>query len=116
MNKLMLRKNWVYFLILFTIGSIVYGIYNDNRRKQLFKNSLIVKGILLEEIHESVRTAHGKFYFFVNHKKVKLKEYSYFSHLKKGDTVLIEYAVEDPTVARVIDKYYMKKYKNLNRN
>ncbi len=115
MNKLMLKKNWVYFLILFTIGGICYGIYYDNRRNNLFKKSSIVKGILFEETHESVRTAHGQFYFFINHKKVKLKEYSFFSHLKKGDTVLIEYAIEDPTVARVKDKYFMRKYKHLKR-
>ena len=31
--------------------------------------------------------------------------------LKKGDTVLIKYSIEDPSVAEVIDFCYMKKHK-----
>jgi hypothetical protein len=31
--------------------------------------------------------------------------------LEIGDTVLIKYSVEDPEVAVMVDKYYMKKYK-----
>jgi hypothetical protein len=30
--------------------------------------------------------------------------------MKIGDSVLIEYAIQDPSVARVKDFYYMKKY------
>lgn len=107
-----LRKYWIIIFVILTIFGISYNIYNNNRRNKLFKNSKIVKGILIKEIHESVRNANGEFYFFVNRKKIKMKEYSYFSHLKTGNTVLIEYAIEDPSVARVKDKYYMKKFNN----
>jgi hypothetical protein len=30
-----------------------------------------------------------------------------------GDSVLIEYAIQDPSIARVVDRYFMKKYRYL---
>jgi hypothetical protein len=111
-----LKKYWIYIFVFITIIGISYNIYNDNRRENLFMNSNVTKGILIEEIHESVRTTHGEFNFYVKKNKIKLKEYSYFSHLKKGDTVLIEYSIADPKVARVKDKYYMKKFSYIKKN
>jgi hypothetical protein len=46
-------------------------------------------------------------------KKIQFDYIGDFSFLKIGDTVLIEYAKDDPTVAKVKDRYYMKKYNYL---
>lgn len=35
--------------------------------------------------------------------------------MKKGNTVLIMYSLKQPEIAKVIDKYYMNKYKHLKQ-
>jgi hypothetical protein len=51
------------------------------------------------------------FYFEHNHRKILLEELGKYDFLKKGDTVLIKYSLEDPSIAEVIDFCYMKKHK-----
>lgn len=65
---------------------------------------------------EGVRqTATGTYKYLVNGRKYEYEENRNFNDLSIGDTVLIEYSIEDPSVARVVDKYYMQKYKNLKQ-
>jgi hypothetical protein len=107
------RKNaggiWgvLFFLVL------LYGMLREDRRMKLFQNTEVTYGFLIEEDHGSAKFRYGKFYFFVKNKRFDVEERDYFTELSKGDTVLIEYAIKDPSVARVNDKYYMQKYKYL---
>jgi hypothetical protein len=107
------NKFLIVCLVCFIFIGLTYNIYNDHKRQKLFQNSKNTIGILIEESHSSQKFLVGYFYYYVGKKKFKIREKQNFSHLKKGDTVLIRYAVEDPSVARVIDKYYMQKYKHL---
>ena len=113
--KEFIKKYWITFLVIFTVLGLSYNIYNDKRRDKLLKKSNYAKGILIEEKHESASFRHGKFYFYVKGMKIIIKDFSYYNHLKIGDTVLIEYAIEDPTVAIVKDKYYMKKFNYMKK-
>lgn len=36
---------------------------------------------------------------------------TYFWYLKEGDTVLLKYSIEDPSIGEVIDPCYMQKHK-----
>lgn len=51
------------------------------------------------------------FNFYVQRTKYKIEKHGRFNFLQKGDTVLIEYSIEDPSVGKVIDFCYMKKHK-----
>ena len=107
------RKNaGVIWGVLFFLA-LLYGMLREDRRMKLFQNTEVTYGFLIEEHHGSANFRYGKFYFFVKNKRFDIKEWHYFTELSKGDTVLIEYAIEDPSVARVKDKYYMQKYKQL---
>lgn len=81
----------------------------------MFQKTNTTLAILIEEHHGSERFRNGRFYFFVNKERFEIKEFRNFKELTKGDTVLIEYSVEDPSVARVVDKYYMKRYRHLKK-
>ncbi|MCC6700891.1 MAG: hypothetical protein IT221_05165 [Fluviicola sp.] len=107
------KKYWTAGLVLFIFFVLLYSMLKENSREKLFQKSNTTFAVLIEEYHESERFRNGRFYFFVNKRRFEIKEFRNFKELSKGDTVLIEYAVEDPSVARVVDKYYMKKYKHL---
>ncbi len=54
-------------------------------------------------------------YYWVDNKKRILKNHLNLDFMKLGDTLLIEYSTKDKDIARVIDKYYMMKYKKLRK-
>jgi hypothetical protein len=56
-------------------------------------------------------TSNGDFEFKIKNKKYTFNDSGDYTFLKIGDSVLIEYSLKDPSVARVIDKCYMQKYK-----
>lgn len=88
------RKNaGVIWGVLFFLA-LLYGMLREDRRMKLFQNTEVTYGFLIEEYHGSAKFKHGKFYFFVNNKRFDVEEGDYFTELSKGDTVLIEYAIE----------------------
>lgn len=105
-----LYKNWVMVLWIIIFFAILFNFLNVNRRTKKLQKSKFTVGILIKEYHESLRFLNGEFFFFVKGKKYQITDFKDFSHLKRGDTVLIEYAIEDPSVARVKDSYYMHKF------
>ena len=106
-------KYWTAGLALLIFFVLLYSMLRENRRQNLFQKSNITFAFLIEEYHGSERFRNGRFYYFVNKVRFELKEFRNFKELSKGDTVLIEYALDDPSVARVKDPYYMRKYKHL---
>jgi hypothetical protein len=110
-----LKNNWIIFIVILIIFGLGYNIYNESRRNKLLKKSIIIKGFLVNEDHSSHKFLSGDFEFRVNNKKYNFRHNGDFSFLKVGDTVLIEYAIEDPTVARVKDRYYMKKFNYMKK-
>lgn len=108
-----IRKYWVAVICVIIFFALLFNLLNEHRKERLLQKSNSVIGLLQKEDHSSLKFNDGIFIFFVKNKKYIIRHKGDFSHLKKGVTVLIEYAIEDPSVARVVDKYYMQKYKHL---
>lgn len=108
------KKNITVIIIGIVFFSLLFNYYNYNKRLKLLQNSNEIIGIMIKEYSKG-KSGSGTFKFKINEKKYVFREIADFSDIFKGDTVLIEYAVEDPTVARVKDKYYMQKYKQLRK-
>ena|SRR6218665_1550565 len=97
---------------------ITYRGINEYRKDKALKNSKSTIGIL-SEIHtpKGVRDLnYGIIQYRVNGIQYETKSFKNYSILKLGDTVQIEYAIRDNSIARVVDKYYMKKYKYLKKD
>lgn len=108
-----IRKYWVAVICVLIFYALLFNLFNEHRKERLLQKSKYTTGILIKEYHNSLRFLNGDFYFYVGKIRYQITDFKDFSHLIKGDTVLIEYAIEDPSVARVVDKYYMQKYKHL---
>lgn len=105
-----LRKNYEGFLWLFLFCALMFNLLYDHYKEDMLKNSKEVFGVLIKESHSSNNFTYGDFYYYAGKKKHILSYTGDFSYLKKGDTVLIRYAREDPSIAVVSDRYFMKKY------
>lgn len=83
----------------------IYNFWQEKNKEELLKNGSKTFGIF---ISRNERAVHGSpsinVRYKVNGTKYILKEYGGFPSLKVGDTVLVEYAVEDNSVARVVGK------------
>lgn len=110
----MLKKkySWIYAFFIFLLFAILIGNYNKNRREKLLSsNSKIVTGIF-ERSYTQINT--GIILVFkskIKNKEIYFEIYENRGFIKKGDTVLIKYSVDDPNIAEVIDFCYMQKYK-----
>lgn len=109
-----IRKNAVGFMGLFIFFALLYGMLREDKRMKLFQNSKITFGYLISK-YSAGKNPTGTFLFIYRNKMIKFDNIGDYSQLNKGDTVLIEYAIEDPTVARVKDKYVMQKFKHLRK-
>lgn len=94
---------------------LLYRFFESRHEDELLKKSDETTAILtLIRDGKSVRdSASGKYKYIVKGKSYVYEENRNFNDLQIGDTILIEYAIEDPSVAKVVDKYYMKKYQRL---
>jgi len=106
------KYSWIYVFFAFLLLAVLIGNYNKNRKEKLLSsNTKIVTGIF-ERSYIQVNT--GMFLVFkskVKNKAFYFEIYENLGFIKKGDTVLIKYSVEDPNIAEVIDFCYMQKYK-----
>lgn len=103
------KNRWIYA---FFILIILIGNYNINRREKLLSsNTKIVTGIF-QRSYTQINT--GLILVFkskIKNKVIYFEIYENLEFIKKGDTVLIKYSVEDPNIAEVLDFCYMQKYK-----
>lgn len=100
--------------ILFFFGFFIYFITRKIYETELLKGPTNKHTAILKEIRDasSKSTKKTLVFFTVNGKDYEFySDYDYLD-MSVGDTVLIEYAISDPNVAKVIEKYYMQKYKN----
>ena len=106
-------------ILLFVIFFVViFRACQNQHDTRLLENSVITNAIIVKiRTGEAVKSIPTATYSY----KVKGINYEYeecrnFNDLRIGDTILIEYAVEDHSVARVVDKYFMQKYKHLKKD
>jgi hypothetical protein len=100
------------------IGFIVMGIgFIYIFWREYYEDKLLLKtkiGFIERIYNGAVRSPKNvDFIYYVNGKKYGSNESGDYTFMKIGDTILIEYAVKDNSVARVVDKFYMKKYRRL---
>jgi hypothetical protein len=110
----LIKKYFSGILSIIVLIAIVVNIYIDKKRNKLLEKSIDIKGVLFEKYTEG-KNKMGTFEFKLKNSKIKFDYIGDFSFLQIGDTVLIQYAIEDPSVARVKDRYYMRKYKYLKK-
>jgi hypothetical protein len=111
-------ENWGVIVAFSVMGLLViYQVVRNERNSQLLKKSMKCPAVLTEILSgNGVRSSHaGTYTYVVKGDSYTYQEASNFNMLKVGDTILIEYAVQDHSVARVVDKYYMQKYKYLKK-
>ena len=93
---------------------VILIVIKNIRNDFLLKRSREMNAIITHISHGAVRSPkRGEFEYVVNGKKHNFNEPGDYDAFSIGDTVLIEYAVEDHSVARVVDKFYMEKNKHL---
>lgn len=109
--------NTMAVLIFILIGIfIIYTFLREKKESSLLMNSKTGIAILIEINGNAHAAASGDFRYKVKSKKYEFNQSGDYSFMQIGDTVLIEYAVDDCSVARVVDKYYMSKYHKLNKD
>lgn len=113
----MKRKQVYLFVVLVAIfiAGLAYRFFESKHEEELLRKTNTTTAILiLIRDGKSVKdSATGKYRYSIHGTQYEYEENRNFNDLKVGDTILIKYSVEDPSVARVVDKYYMKKYHHL---
>lgn len=107
-----------YTLLLAFLIFVLTNYYLEKKEQKMLNNYFTTTAIVLEihqpqVIHDSYS---GTFQYEVGGKIYKFTEVGNFSFLKLGDTVEIKYAKENHAIAKVIDKFYMSKYRNLKNS
>ncbi len=93
------------FIILFAISMYVADI-NEKDRRQKLQNSIITKAVLTY-VDKYTTKGYGAYVTFeVKGEKIEEAVNCDCRKLNIGDTVLIRYTVDDPTIVRMVDKYY----------
>jgi len=111
-----MRINYIgYGIIAFFLLIFLFKWFLESRENRLLENYVVTKAVVLE-IHKP-ETIHGSysglFKYRIRNKTYQFKEIGDFTMLRIGDTIEIKYAFEDYSVAKVFDKYDMKKYRHL---
>lgn len=106
--KLNSNKKTIFILILFLLAFLL-AIYFQFERERKIKNAKQTTAIV-DWVSQTNRGG-AKLHFYLRNEKINTNVWGGdFSFLKKGDTILIKYSVEDPELIELVDKYYMKKY------
>ena len=102
------NKNYIYFLLIFIIVGFFFKFLQEKRYKALMSKTTRAKVIFIESFN-SKNSGLCSIYSYSNNKKILIHGGKEF--LKKGDTILIKYSINNLEVAEVIDFCYMKKHK-----
>lgn len=95
---------------------LVFKFFSNQNKDTLLKNSKTDYALIKKIYHGGVKNPrNADFEYSVNGKQYEFNQPGDYDAFKLGDTILIEYAVADHSVARVVDKYYMQKYKHLKK-
>jgi|SRR6218665_203527 len=96
---------------------LIFDYIKEDKDERLLKNSSVTTARLIKKKSGAVKSPKsGIFVYEVNGKEYEFYQAGNYLFMQLGDTVLIEYAKKDPSVARVKDKFYMRKYKYLKKD
>jgi hypothetical protein len=103
-------------LVLFFVVFLYRWWQNDYNKAMLEKGVRNTPAVIIRISEGAVRVpSYGVFRYRIDNEVFEFRESSDYLNFELGDTVLIEYAIADHSVARVVDKYYMKKYAYLKK-
>lgn len=111
--KLPSKKAIIVVVIAFSLA-FISSIYFHLKRELKLKNTKEIIAI----ISDKGNTTRGGawVYFEIKSQRIEAKIWGGdFDFLNIQDTILIKYAIEDPKLVQVVDKYYMQKYKHLKK-
>ena len=112
------RRNTTVMVVLFCFLGLfmIFHYVREMRDERALEHSRDTTAIITKiKVGGGKSPASGHFSYRVGSKEYVFSESGRFQFAKIGDTVLIKYAIEDHSVARVKDKYYMKKYHSLKK-
>ena len=100
-------------MIFITIGTTIGVFYENKKKKLLSTNTKVTHGYLTKRINVARSCNESYYYYYIKIISLKFEiwECGLKPFLEIGDTVLIKYSLEDPSVAKVIDFKFMKKFK-----
>lgn len=113
-----MKKSTLFSIVFFTFIVLVlcYQFYRESYESKVLEQNNQTFGFLSSCKHGSSRfPSTGTIKYNVKGRNYDFTCDGDFSFMKLGDTILIEYATKDHSVARLIDKYYMKKYWHLKK-
>jgi len=105
------KKYIIYIFLFFLIGFSANYFIDKRNEKLMSKGTIKTYAIYDKNIVFARSGPRSYFNYYVDKQKLSLTQYGKFNFLEKGDTVLIEYSIEGPSAARVIDFKYMQKFK-----
>lgn len=92
---------------------IFFSTLFNRRNKIKMENTIITEAFYIDNVHIKNNGPISSYYYSVENKRYENGFYDTDKFLQKGDTILIKYSKEDPSLSEVVDKYYMQKYKHL---
>ncbi len=108
----MKKIKYLLYFLLFIICSVVIGEFVKKRRLNLLSQN--TNQIIAKYGDFTVMRNRGPVTFFTY--KLKNEVFTIdvngkYDFLQKGDTVIVKYSIEDPSVATVVEFCYMKNHK-----
>lgn len=99
------------------IALLLLGWFRETKEDQLLNDDGVETiAFLVKNKPSSYRSGGtGDFYFKTGGKRYEVNVSGNFNFLETGDTILIVFAKKNPSIVRLKDKYYMKKYRRLKR-
>jgi hypothetical protein len=108
----MFKNKPLFSFILFVMISITVGEFFKNRSKKLLSTNTNTSIAKFQNVVKMVnRGSVSYFEFEHSNEKIIVDVNGLYPFLNKGDTVLIKYSLEDPSIAEIIDFCYMQKHK-----
>jgi hypothetical protein len=103
---------WTTLCILIVV-SIIKRQFDDRQKVRLFEGETKIIEVVLVKTHRVYNTGYTLWFSYKVNDEVINNKWSGggYTFLEQGDTILIKYSVEDPTVIEVVDPCYMQKHK-----
>jgi hypothetical protein len=103
------KKYLIYIILFFIIGLIIRNFLDNRYKKLMTNNTIITKAVFVRSFVSKNSGSISVYSFDKNGEKEEVLISGKSSLINMGDTILIKYSREDPSLAEVIDFSYMKK-------
>jgi hypothetical protein len=107
------KKHFIILIIVFIIiGNSVFYLFDKFKERKLNnEKSLIAKGVVDRRIKSGSGGKVIVVFYKVKNQSYSIIENDIYDFIEKGDTVLVKYSDDDPSISKVLNFCYMQKYK-----